>query len=257
MCRAATLTQILDDLQLTNRERALAADYVQLRESSRAERLRRPLRTTRVRLAYARANPYPFGRLEGDRRLGDIGRYVSERFYGFAVGKFAYRYEQFWYRGVNLESIGAFTSLAPEITITGMNHPLDYVTTSPIVYLEARGFVDQDVPERMNPRKNNRVRIGNDVWIGQNVTILPGVSIGDGAVVGAGSVLTRDIPPYAIVAGNPAQVLRRRFDEETAAKLLEIRWWDWEDRLIRERLDLLVDPTRLLAELYEPSRAGR
>lgn len=75
------------------------------------------------------------------------------------------------------------------------------------------------------PLKGDTV-IGNDVWIGQNAVILPGVNIGDGAIIGANSVVGSDIEPYSIVAGNPAKVIRKRFDEETISLLLEFRWWD-------------------------------
>lgn len=69
--------------------------------------------------------------------------------------------------------------------------------------------------------------VGNDVWLGFEATVLPGVTIGDGAIIGAKSVVTRDVPPYAIVGGNPARIIRMRFDEKTVARLLDIRWWDW------------------------------
>jgi len=83
------------------------------------------------------------------------------------------------------------------------------------------------------------VRIGNDVYIGYHVIILSGVTIGDGAVIGAGSVVAGDVPPYAIVAGNPAHIVRYRFDEETITKLLEIRWWDWPDEKVKENVHLI------------------
>lgn len=82
--------------------------------------------------------------------------------------------------------------------------------------------------------------IGNDVWIGVNACVLSGVRIGDGAVVGACSVVTRDVPPYAIVAGNPARLVRKRFDDETIEELLKIKWWDWDIERIKENLPLLL-----------------
>ena len=81
--------------------------------------------------------------------------------------------------------------------------------------------------------------VENDVWIGQNVTILPGVHIGSGAIIGANSVVSKDVPPYCIAAGNPARIVRKRFDEETVAFLLDLRWWDWPPERIFENLDLL------------------
>jgi acetyltransferase-like isoleucine patch superfamily enzyme len=81
------------------------------------------------------------------------------------------------------------------------------------------------------------VRIGNDVWIGMRATILSGVKVGDGAVIAAGAVVTKDIPPYAIVGGVPAQVINYRFSKEVISALLEIKWWDWDDETVRKNID--------------------
>lgn len=83
------------------------------------------------------------------------------------------------------------------------------------------------------------INIGNDVWTGMDVTILPGVTIGDGAVIGAASVVTKDVPPYAIVGGNPAKVLKYRFTEKQISKLLEIKWWDWPMWKVYDNIDLI------------------
>lgn len=85
----------------------------------------------------------------------------------------------------------------------------------------------------------NVVRNPN-VWIGENVTLLPGVRIGDGAIVGANSVVAGDIAPYSIAVGNPCRVVKKRFDDETIRKLLQLRWWDWEDDRIFENLGALT-----------------
>jgi virginiamycin A acetyltransferase len=82
--------------------------------------------------------------------------------------------------------------------------------------------------------------VGNDVWIGAEALILPGVTIGDGAVIGTRAVVSRDVPPYAVVAGNPARVVRRRYDEETAARLSALAWWDWPAARIARAIPVLV-----------------
>ena len=84
------------------------------------------------------------------------------------------------------------------------------------------------------------MEIGNDVWIGMNAMILSGVKIGDGAVVGAGSVVTKDVEPYAVVAGNPAREIRKRFDDQTISELLKANWWDWDIQKIRENVPYLL-----------------
>jgi virginiamycin A acetyltransferase len=87
--------------------------------------------------------------------------------------------------------------------------------------------------------KKPDVVIGNDVWIGYGATILSGVEIGDGAIIGAMAVVAKNVEPYSIVAGNPARLIRKRFDEETIRKLLEIRWWDWPAEKINKNLDVI------------------
>ena len=77
--------------------------------------------------------------------------------------------------------------------------------------------------------------IGNDVWIGKDVNIMGGVTIGDGAIIGTGAVITKDVPPYAVVAGVPAKILKYRFDEEAIAAFLRIKWWNWSEELIEKR----------------------
>lgn len=81
------------------------------------------------------------------------------------------------------------------------------------------------------------VKIGNDVWVGEGCRFLSGITVGDGAIVAAGSVVSKDVPPYAMVAGNPARVKYYRFPKKTIKKLLQIKWWDWDPGLIRQRID--------------------
>ncbi len=89
---------------------------------------------------------------------------------------------------------------------------------------------------------NSPVIIENDVWIGQNVLILPGVTIHNGAICAAGAVVTKDVPPYAIVAGVPAKVVKKRYSDEDIEKLLKIAWWEWDDEKIKTNLEYFYDP---------------
>jgi len=121
--------------------------------------------------------------------------------------------------------IGSFCQIAAgvEFVMNGANHQMNAVTTFPFYTLE--GWAMDAPPLSELPLKGDTV-IGNDVWIGQNAVILPGVHIGDGAIVGANSVVGSDVAPYTIVVGNPAKVLRKRFDDELISLLLRFRWWE-------------------------------
>ena len=121
--------------------------------------------------------------------------------------------------------IGKFCQIAAgvEFVMNGANHQMNAVSTFPF-YTLAGWDMKAPAPADM-PLKGDTI-IGNDVWIGQNVTILPGVHIGNGAIIGASSVVGSDVEPYTIVAGNPAQFIRKRFDEELTNLMLEWRWWD-------------------------------
>ena len=121
--------------------------------------------------------------------------------------------------------IGKFCQIGAgvEFVMNGANHQMNAVSTYPFYIF---GSWDQSAPSKEDlPFKGDTV-VGNDVWIGQNSTILPGVHIGDGAIIGLNSVITRDVPPYTIVAGNSAKAVRKRFDDELIDLLLKLKWWD-------------------------------
>jgi len=131
--------------------------------------------------------------------------------------------------------IGKYCSISSDVAIfLGSEHRTDWISTYPFPTLweDARSIPG-------HPSSKGDVVIGSDVWIGYNVTILSGVTIEDGAAIGTGSVVSRDVPAYAIAAGNPAQIIRYRFTEETIQKLLQIRWWDWPDEKVKENIDLI------------------
>lgn len=122
-------------------------------------------------------------------------------------------------------SIGKFCSIGPNFCCGLGIHPTEGISTAPMFYSTARqNGVTLCTENKVTESK--KTFIGNDVFIGANVTVLDGVRIGDGAVIGAGAVVTKDIPPYAVAVGVPAEVKRYRFDEITIAELLESRWWD-------------------------------
>ena len=136
--------------------------------------------------------------------------------------------------------IGKFCAIAKgiEFVMNGANHRMDGVTTYPFYIMGGDwGSAIAPVKDEL-PLKGDTV-VGNDVWIGQNVTVMPGVHIGDGAIIGANSVVASDIPPYAVAAGNPCRVIRKRFDDEFIAYLLELKWWDWDIEKIEANFEAL------------------
>jgi virginiamycin A acetyltransferase len=144
--------------------------------------------------------------------------FIGEYSYG---GCFNYR------RVASGTRIGKFCSFAEYIDIFSKNHPLDAITLHPFIYNPDLRAVESDY------REPHPVTIGSDVWMGQNAMIMPSVSlIGDGAVIAAGAVITKNVPPYAIVAGVPAQVIKYRFSENVINRLMEIKWWNWDPKVI-------------------------
>ena len=129
--------------------------------------------------------------------------------------------------------IGNYCSFAGNISILAVNHHMDWFSTHPLLSDE----IDRSKFGIFKASKNRGItEIGNDVWVGQNVVILPGCEkIGDGAIIGAGSIVTHNVPSYAIVAGNPARILRYRFDDETIAKLQASRWWEMNSEELRKK----------------------
>ncbi len=132
-------------------------------------------------------------------------------------------------------TIGKFVQIARGafFITSSANHAMDGFSTYPFRAFnlaESGGYPDLPFED---------TTIGNDVWIGHNATIMPGVRIGDGAIIAAASVVTQDVPPYAIVGGNPAKIIRMRFESHVVGRLLEIAWWNWEAEKIEKHFEIL------------------
>lgn len=135
--------------------------------------------------------------------------------------------------------IGKFCMIASgvEFIMNGANHLTDAISTYPFAIF-GEAWTDA-MAGKEYPQKGD-ITIGNDVWIGYQATLMAGIKVGDGAIIATKSVVTRDVPPYTIVGGNPAQVIRKRFSEEQTALLMRLQWWDWEVEKITQHIQKLT-----------------
>jgi phosphonate metabolism protein (transferase hexapeptide repeat family) len=138
---------------------------------------------------------------------------------------------------ITYTTIGKFCSIAAMTRINPGNHPMHRASQAHFTYRASAYFEgESDDAEFFEWRREHRVHIGHDVWIGHGAIVLPGRCIGTGAVVAAGAIVTKDVPAYTIVAGNPARPIRQRFPEAITSRLAELAWWDWNHEALRRAL---------------------
>lgn len=140
--------------------------------------------------------------------------------------------------------IGSYTSISYGVTIGPPEHNYSRISTHPFIYDSFYEIFDKE-ETLLNEKIDRELEIGNDVWIGCNSTILRGIKIGDGAIVGANSLVNKDIPPYAIVAGSPAKIIKFRFSEKVIEKLLDIKWWEWSKDRIKQNSNIFKEAVSL------------
>ncbi|SHF98017.1 hypothetical protein SAMN05444339_1332 [Loktanella atrilutea] len=177
-----------------------------------------------------------WGEIEAPVRISE-----SRIFHDFSIGAFSYLTGGFFYH----THIGRYCSLASDLHVGQGNHPIDWLSTHPfqyqrLKYVVGSGYADREIYYEDVEKADNstvvkpiKTIIGSDVWIGYGAYIKNGVTIGDGAVIGARSVVTKDVPPYAIVVGHPARVIKYRFDEDVCQRLIKSHWWRYSPWQLR------------------------
>ncbi len=148
--------------------------------------------------------------------------------------------------------IGAYTSIGHDCDIGACMHPIHTLSTHTFIYAfddyETTGLKNKKAIKHYLDDGKKEVIIGNDVWIGAKAVIMNGVHIGDGAIIGSSAVVTKDVPPYAVVVGIPAKIIKYRFDNETIKHLLELKWWEYPEEVI---LDLPYDDVQACIKLLK------
>jgi phosphonate metabolism protein (transferase hexapeptide repeat family) len=152
--------------------------------------------------------------------------------------------------------IGKFCSIAANVRINALEHPMERLTTHKLTYRPNEYFFFHGVDQPFRSRRQaKRVIIGNDVWIGHGAVIMPGVTIGDGAVIGANAVVTKNVEPYAVAAGVPCKFMKWRFPADVRARLQALQWWEWTHEKLSEAIpDIQVLPIEAFLEKWENRR---
>jgi phosphonate metabolism protein (transferase hexapeptide repeat family) len=165
-----------------------------------------------------------------------------------AIGDYTYLMERVQ---LDYATVGRFGNVAADVRLGPTNHPIDRPTAHHFTYRAAMYDMGEDDESIFEWRADQPVDVGHDVWLGHGALVLPGVTIGNGAVVAAGAIVTHDVDPYTVVAGVPAEPIRRRFSPEVAGRIEATRWWEWDHETLAERLPAFRDLDRFLKK-YAP-----
>jgi acetyltransferase-like isoleucine patch superfamily enzyme len=195
------------------------------------------------------SNISPFAWIRESRVSKKAAILSGTRFYKSSIGDYSFLARNCF---VNNSDIGKFCSIADNCIVGFASHPLDWVSTSPVFHSGSNIFKKNFSNHPFKSSK--RTLIQNDVWIGINAIIADGVTVGNGAVIAAGAVVTKDVPPYAIVGGVPAKIIRYRLPEEERNDVLQSKWWDWDEKKLQRYATLFNKPQSFTQQLRDSKK---
>lgn len=206
--------------------------------------IRRALHEFRLRHRFPGSVVHAGATANGASRLGDSSvLFANVRLVDSSLGNYSYVQENSTLYGAD---VGPFCSIAANVTVGLLDHPMFMVSTSPVFYDNTQPLPRFFVDRNMFSHEFTRTVIEADVWIGEGARIRAGVRIGVGAVIGAGALVTRNVTPYSVVAGSPARVLRMRFEPSVIRELLRTRWWEHSEQVLIELAQYFDNPHKFI-----------